>query len=365
MKAVIYLIITLLAFSYTCAEVNLADIDPLDTNSGNFFAANLDSLSTVAKELYKQKDYLSAARYYLAALEHQRDNTTNLYNLACCYGLLNQPKFAAKYLQLAVASGYENYEHILNDPDFDPVREAEAFVEITKTLEKKGASSEFDAIHFFEIPTLMRCAVILPDNYNPKKIYDIVIGLHGWGDSWDRFLKVASRMKRRDFIFAVPQATYAFGHGDWWGFSWTTGDDKALEYWKISQEKTIAYLRNVIIALEEKYPVKRKYIIGFSQGAGFTFLAGINHYDLIDGIIPMGGWLDEEALSDEKLEVAKSIPVYIIHGKKDKRVEYSLAEEALDRLRKRGYRVKLHSFNGGHTIDPDALTKGLKWIRKQ
>lgn len=60
------------------------------------------------------------------------------YNLSCAYALLGQKKEAMAYLDKSIKAGYLNYAHILEDADFDGIRNDAAFKALIQPLRKVG-----------------------------------------------------------------------------------------------------------------------------------------------------------------------------------------------------------------------------------
>ena len=65
-------------------------INELDPTAGNFLDFPLDSVSRAANSAYQAAHYSEAALLYLTALQHYITNSNDIYNLACCYGLLSR-----------------------------------------------------------------------------------------------------------------------------------------------------------------------------------------------------------------------------------------------------------------------------------
>jgi hypothetical protein len=98
--------ITIAAFATVAwAQPALNELDP---TAGNFLDFPLDSVSRAANSAYQSAHYNEAARLYLSALEHDVTNSSDIYNLACCYGLLKQDSLAALYLKRAFRAGCES-----------------------------------------------------------------------------------------------------------------------------------------------------------------------------------------------------------------------------------------------------------------
>jgi Flp pilus assembly protein TadD len=57
------------------------------------------------------------------------------YNYACMFALQKNAAQACKWLQSAIERGYNNWEHIKEDKDFDNIRDTACFIDI---LNKSG-----------------------------------------------------------------------------------------------------------------------------------------------------------------------------------------------------------------------------------
>ena len=118
-----YLIVILLL----CAGL-LFSIDIYDINAGEFLLNNTDSLQLRASAHYQLMEYEVAAEAYLQYLQNNTSDVTSIYNLACCYGLLDRDELAVYYLEIAIKKGYDDIGHINSDPDFDLIRDSEFFI---------------------------------------------------------------------------------------------------------------------------------------------------------------------------------------------------------------------------------------------
>ena len=66
------------------------------------------------------------------ALELSVSDPIMMYYGACLYSRLKEPRRAVELLKNAVTNGYENFEWIKRDPDFDNIREEPGYIELLK-----------------------------------------------------------------------------------------------------------------------------------------------------------------------------------------------------------------------------------------
>ena len=120
-------------------------VNELDPTAGNFLDFPLDSVSRAANSAYQAAHYNEAARLYLSTLEHDVTNSNDIYNLACCYGLLKQDSLAALYLKRAFRAGFDDIGHVKVDPDFDSVRTRPVFAAVAESVSALADSAQAQA----------------------------------------------------------------------------------------------------------------------------------------------------------------------------------------------------------------------------
>jgi tetratricopeptide (TPR) repeat protein len=84
-----------------------------------------------------KNDILKGKECLLEMLEIIPSHRLPLYNLACADALLGNVDESLVGLRKAIEAGFLDLEHILNDKDFNSIRETQEFKEIIKELEQK------------------------------------------------------------------------------------------------------------------------------------------------------------------------------------------------------------------------------------
>ncbi len=364
---IICLVSFILAVPVLAGDADWTDpdsIDIYDENIGDFIDIDTSEFQKIAKEAYNAGEWEKAAKYYLAATRYNINDSNSLYNLACCYGLLGDAGLAAKYVERAVNAGFGDIGHIGWDPDFDSVREEPVFVETFERLASiaEGEDAKLGDILYFDAPAFFECRIHLPDNYNPAKSYPLIVGLHGYGSNPDRFITLWERFAKRDFIYATPRGPYPFHLGAWTGYRWSKGIPGHQLLTDRATAMTENYVANVVNGLTGKYNVDAVYLMGFSQGCAFTYMAGIKNHELFNGLICFGGWLDIDWLDEDTIKAANDLRVFIAHGTEDRMVEYEAGIKSRDYLESAGYDVTFHEFDGAHSVPEEALQAAEAWI---
>jgi phospholipase/carboxylesterase len=102
-------------------------------------------------------------------------------------------------------------------------------------------------------------------------------------------------------------------------------------------------------------PAGRIVVGGFSQGGALALYAGLRYPQPLGGIVSFSGWLP---LLDPAAPALAASRVLLVHGTRDGKVRFDLAESARDALRPRVKSLRFESFNGDHEAPP------LEWLEE-
>jgi phospholipase/carboxylesterase len=345
-------------------EPSTEPVDPMRKEAGDFLGIDLEEARAKASAAYRAEDYTEAARRYLALLRYDIDDAVSIYNLACCYGLLGEPALAAKCLRRAVDAGFRNLTHLQRDPDFNNVRGQPIFDAAVQDIATQLLATrvEHGQLVYVGAPSLLPCRVDLPRVHDPEKGYLLVIGLHGVGDDPAHFLEQCRRLGLSSAILVAPQAPYALRAARGLGYSWWLNAPQEERVKDESVALSGNYVADVVSQIKSLYPISKVYLFGFSQGGAFSYDAGIGNPGLYDGIVSFGGWLEASRIGEDRIDHAKSVRVFIAHGRRDQSNRFQRAVEAKELLTKRGYDVTFLPFEGGHELPDDVLEAAAQWM---
>ncbi len=338
-------------------------ISPMQADAGDFLDTDITALAKKANELYQGGSYEEAAKYFLALLRFNISDGGAIYNLACCYGLMGDVALAAKYLKRAAKAGMTDIGWVKNDTDFAKVRETTEFAEAIAAMEEEIAKKNADTGSVMQVSSVGYdpCRVFLPPGFNADEEHTLILGLHGYGDNPDNFIKLHKRMGGPDLIFAALQAQYPFLDGKDIGYSWLLGNEGDEALYGNTRIAAVEHVASAIAALKAKYKVDNVYLLGFSQGCAMAYYAGFTHPEMVSGIICFGGWLDTEAITPEVRAKAKGLRVFIAHGEKDPVAEFKSGEDARDLLTAEGFDVTFAGFDGAHAVPEAPLKQAIAW----
>jgi len=342
--------------------------------------SNPGEIAREAAGVYMEGDYAAAAELYVEALlSDLGDNPVVLYNLSCCYGLLGEEELAGDVLVMAAEAGFDRLEMVNTDPDFLGVMDGEYFQESlarAQDILDENAYQESEIVLgnrlFLEFPSFQTIRVHLPADYDPDESRDLVLALHGYSGDVTEFSSRWDAFEEADFIFASLQAPYAFERNGRTVYSWTVfgssqwdGEDMPEEQMNELYASSMDLSSDMVVAAAEQltqtYDVGNIYLLGFSQGGIMTYWAAMRHPELFSGIATFSGVLAEETASDELLESASNIPVFLGRGS----MEDDRALLARDRLMEAGFDVTFHQYQGGHYFPDSSLRAFESWVNQQ
>ncbi len=327
---------------------------------------------------YQDGDYEKAAEYYILALEADLDdNPVTLFNLACCYGLLDEPELAGKALLQSALAGFDRPELIETDTDFTSVIDNEVFNEyVAEAMAVMEEASERKSIEvlgdrlFLQYPSIQTARIHMPDDYDPQERYDLVLALHGYGGDVAEFSSRWAAFDEGNFIFISLQAPYAFGQNGRTVFSWTVHGSSEWERGDMPPEQkqemfgnSLELSSDMILAclddMKSRYRIDSIYLLGFSQGGIMAYWTGFQNPSVFAGIATYSGVIDEELFPEGIIESAADLPIFIGRGMQ----EDDRATNAKDLLTDAGYDVTFFEYDGGHFFPDEGLRAVEDWIQ--
>jgi hypothetical protein len=115
-------------------------IDPYAMNHNMGSTSPPHEYFASANYYYTQEHYSRAAKSYHTQLKGNPYSKNISYNLSRCYGRLEIPELAARYLVLAYNNGFTNLKHVMKDKSFDPVRDKQPFSSTMDSLQVAKAN---------------------------------------------------------------------------------------------------------------------------------------------------------------------------------------------------------------------------------
>ena len=189
-------------------------------------------------------------------------------------------------------------------------------------------------------PKGMTYSIRLPDGY-AKGQHQLVLGLHGAGDNCRNFMQWLTQHDTalpNGAILLVPQA---LADGAW-------------------DKPDLDPLAELVRTIQAEHQPPRTIGLGFSRGAYYIQWLAFSFPELLHGAIPCAGGSPGPVPDSE---ILKKLPFYVIHGDADDTVPFEEGQKAFAALEAKKVLCKFEKVAGlKHTVDWDALKRGVGWI---
>lgn len=102
---------------------------------------------------------------------------------------------------------------------------------------------------------------------------------------------------------------------------------------------------------------------GFSQGGALVLLTGLSSRYRLGGIVALSGWLPlADGFIGDRSGGARTTPVFLGHGERDRITPVAMAEAARDRMVAWGHPVELRTYPIGHAINQTEIRDVGDWL---
>jgi predicted peptidase len=198
--------------------------------------------------------------------------------------------------------------------------------------------------------TLQPYSIILPENFNGEKQYNLMVVLHGSGvDEVSNIKSAAKNFATGNFIFIAPRGRSLS--------SWYVGD---------TEKDFVTLVKNI----KEIFKIDKTILYGFSMGGYGVWRYGLIYPELFDAGIVVSGIPFN--LSDKKPEYdmnnfigkENKIPFLVVHGTADRSLDISYTDKFVELLKNRGFEINYERVNGGGHGNFNSTDIILSWLLK-
>jgi predicted esterase len=193
-------------------------------------------------------------------------------------------------------------------------------------------------------------------------VTDLWIACHGYGQSAETFLKEFEVIVRPDRVIAAPEALsrfYVAAPGTAHrkdtpvGGSWMTREDRDAEI-----SDYVAYLDALVRLLRQQVaPGARVRALGFSQGMPTIYRWLALGAEPVTEAILWAGELPRDTDDDAVKTKLGDAPVSLVAGTNDRYISPAMFHAFTSRLQRAGLNVTARTFDGGHRLDRETLSK--------
>ncbi|MGF9758186.1 phospholipase [Microvirga sp. 0TCS3.31] len=181
-------------------------------------------------------------------------------------------------------------------------------------------------------------AFLVPNGLDPAKPAPLIVALHGAGGIATHILDlVAAQAERHGIIVLAPESR---------GPTW--------DVIRGGYGPDVAFIDQALTKVFGLHPVDpaRIAVSGFSDGASYALSLGVINGDLFDHILAFSpGFLVPTTTADTPR-------IFISHGVRDEVLPIDpCSRRIVPALRRAGYDVDYHEFDGGHVVPPSMVER--------
>jgi len=183
-------------------------------------------------------------------------------------------------------------------------------------------------------------AFLVPSGLDPAKPAPLIVALHGAGGIATHILDLmAAQAEQHGIIVLAPESR---------GPTW--------DVIRGGYGPDVAFIDQALMKVFGLHPVDpaRIAVSGFSDGASYALSLGVINGDLFDHILAFSpGFLVPTTMADTPR-------IFISHGIHDEVLPIDpCSRRIVPALRRAGYDVDYHEFDGGHVVPPDMVERGV------
>ena len=217
--------------------------------------------------------------------------------------------------------------------------------------------------------------VRVPGKYSPRRPAGVIFVLHGLGGNSSQLIDLyRNYMNKHGLIVVAPTAQKPPEEG--------ANEDRPppiisgrMPHWWYYRDGNFLFVMLSRLKKEYRIDENRVFLSGYSMGGYGTWNIGLRYPDRFAAIIPFaGGMSRNEYLQKHDKKVrplvrnAYNLPVYFIHGDRDRTVIVRQARETRDQLDELGYPYEYwEEPGGGHILEvregSEIMNSVQKWLR--
>ena len=207
--------------------------------------------------------------------------------------------------------------------------------------------------------------LIRPPEKNSQRA-PVLFMFHGYGSNEEDLFSFAPELPDSLCVISVraphPLPPYGFA---WYNidfdanFGKWSDTEQALD----SVQKMVQFIKESLEAysLDEN----RISILGFSQGTVLSFALALSYPEMIQNVIGLSGYIDEQILSPNyEAKDHSHLKMYISHGQLDPVIPISWAQKTPDILNRLGVDYVFEEFPVGHGVSRDNFIRMNTWLTR-
>ena len=197
--------------------------------------------------------------------------------------------------------------------------------------------------------------------------------LHGYGAPGSDLAPLARSLLQPGTRCILPAAPLSLGDGGraWWHIEASDRPRYVLDepgppmlstLPNFELEVARSAVQGVLRTTRERYAPKALFLAGFSQGAMLSIDLALAGSEPLDRVAVLSGALLVDSAAHLQAPRAAHPPVFISHGRQDRRLPFAGGERMKAELEAHGFAVTWRPFDGGHAISKSTVAELSKFL---
>jgi len=124
-------------------------------------------------------------------------------------------------------------------------------------------------------------------------------------------------------------------------------------------------VKNFIETIRSEYEVEETILFGFSQGAYLAMQTAVEHPELCQKVVAIGGRIPDRIYKNKKWQAIALPEILLAVGNQEKPEDIKATQAQQRYLKKIDQPVDLEIYKGPHIVTEDILNIARQWIFKK
>jgi phospholipase/carboxylesterase len=196
----------------------------------------------------------------------------------------------------------------------------------------------------------------------------LLLLLHGVGSHERDLFELAPYLDERFFIVSArAPITLMSGAYAWFHVQFMPDDGRPVinpDDAESSRQLLLQFTDELVAAYQ--LDPKRVYLMGFSQGAIISLSIALTQPDKLAGVVAMSGRILPEVLPMQaQSEAFGRLPIMVVHGLSDQKLDISYGRNARDILSKLPVAFTYREYPMGHEVTQESLRDVSAWLKER
>lgn len=199
-------------------------------------------------------------------------------------------------------------------------------------------------------------SLCLPESYEPRHSYPLVIWLHQNGSNEEQVQQVLPAISDRNYIGLGFRGTSDDGTSTGGAYDWDCSEENVEEF--------VREIRETLTEFEHFFRIdpNRVYLAGFDGGATMALELILQAPELFSGAVALAGEIPPSKGHGIKFRMLTSRRALLGLGKHDRQLSQAQFLDRARELANTGLQVESQFYDAGHELKPGILREIDRWL---